>query len=161
MKKKERKTKKETNRLAISYAVTFVSRKRVFSTEAPIGLSYAVKKGLFRLKFFRLGIPTGGSSRKRPVKKLSRKRFSRVFLTDRIAHPTTKHTPTPPHGHTATHPYQVPYGSIIQGADAGLAIPAVASRSKSAWGIPIFARQQRVSHAGRSARSPSHAANNG
>ena len=68
---------------------------------------------------------------------------------------------THPHGHTAKHPYQVPHCSIIQGADAGLAIPAVASRSKSAWRIPSFARQQRVLHDGSSARSRSHAANNG
>ena len=37
---------------AISYAVGFVSRKRPFSTEAQIGLSYAVEKGLYRLNFF-------------------------------------------------------------------------------------------------------------
>ena len=68
---------------------------------------------------------------------------------------------THPHGHTATHPYQVPHRSIIQGADAGLAIPAVASRSKSTWRIPSFARQQRLSHDGSSARSRSHTANKG
>ena len=68
---------------------------------------------------------------------------------------------THPHGHTATHPYQVPHCSIIQGADAGLAIPAVASRSKSGWRIPSSACQQRVSHDGSSARSRSHAANSG
>ena len=48
----------------ISYTVGFISRKRRFSTEAQIGLSYAVEKGLFRLNFFPLRIPTGGSSRK-------------------------------------------------------------------------------------------------
>ena len=64
------------------------------------------------------------------------------------------------HGHTAIHPYQVPHCSIIQGADAGLAIPAVASRSKTAWRIPSLARQQRVSDNGSSTRSRSHAANN-
>ena len=92
---------------AISYAVEFVSRKRPFSTEAQIGLSHAVDKGLFRLNVFRLRIPTGGSSRKTrlfrldpPVEKLSQKSFTRVFSTDRIAYPTTKHTPTRPHGHT-------------------------------------------------------------
>ena len=92
---------------AIFYAVGFVSRKRPFSTEAHTGLSYSVEKGLFRLNFFRLRIPTGGSSRKTrlfrldpSVEKLCRKSFTRVFLTDRIAHPTTKHTPTRPHGHT-------------------------------------------------------------
>ena len=71
---------------AISYAVGFVRRKRPFSTEAQIGLSYAVEKGLFRLDFFRPRIPTGGSSRKTrlfrldpPVEKLSRKSFTRDF----------------------------------------------------------------------------------
>ena len=106
------------------------------------------KKGFFDWEF-RLADPVG---------KPGQKSFTRVFLTDRIAHPTTKHTSTRPHGHTPT---QVPHCSIIQGADAGLAIPAVASRSKSAWRIPSFARQQRVSHDGSSARSRSLAANNG
>ena len=76
----------DRNTQAISYAVGFVSRKRPFSTEAQIGLSYAVEKGLFRLNFFGLRIPTGGSSRKTrlfrldpPVEKLSRKSFTRVF----------------------------------------------------------------------------------
>ena len=41
---------------------------------------------------------------------------------------------TNPHGHTATHSYQVPHCSIIQGADAGLAIPAVASLAASQRG---------------------------
>ena len=150
---------------AISYAVGFVSRKRPFSTVAQIGLSYAVEKGLFRLNFFRLRIPTGGSSRKTrlfrldpPDEKLSRKSLTRGFepIASLIPPPNTH-----PHGHTATHPYQVPHCSTIQGADAGLAIPAVASRSKSAWRIPSFARQQHVSHDGSSARSRSHAANNG
>ena len=152
---------------AISYTVGFVSRKRLFSTEAQIELSYTVDKGLFRLNFFRLKIPTGGSSRKTrlfrldpPVEKLSRKSFTRYTFFEPIA----SFIPTPnthPHGHTATHPYQVPHCSIIQGADAGVAITAVASRSKSAWRIPCSARQQRVSHDGSSARYRSHAANNG
>ena len=92
---------------AISYTVGFVSRKRPFWTETQIELSYTVEKGIFRLNFFRLRIPTGGSSRKTrlfrldpPVEKLSRKSLTRVFLTDRIVHPTTKHTPTRIHGHT-------------------------------------------------------------
>ena len=82
----------------------------LFSTEALLGLSYAVEKGLFRLNFFRLRIPTGGSSRKTrlfqldlSVEKLSRKSFTHVFLPDGIAHPTTKHTPTRPHTHTRYH----------------------------------------------------------
>ena len=64
------------------YTVGFVSRKRPFSTEAQIGLSYTIEKGLFRLSFFRLRIPTGGSSRKTRlfwldllVENLSRKSF--------------------------------------------------------------------------------------
>ena len=49
---------------AFFQAVGFVIQKRAFSSEAQIGLSYAVEKGLFRLNFFPLKIPTGGSSRK-------------------------------------------------------------------------------------------------
>ena len=52
-------------RKATSYTVEFVSRKRPFSTEAQIGLSYTVEKGLFRLNSFRLSFPTGD-----PVEKL-------------------------------------------------------------------------------------------
>ena len=118
---------------AISYTVGFVSRKRPFLTEAQIELSYTVEKGLFRLNFFRLRILTGGSSRKTQSKKFH------VFFE-----PIASFIPPPnthPHGHTATYPYQVPHCSIIQGADAGLAITAVASRSKSAWHIPSSARQ--------------------
>ena len=48
-------------RVAISYTVGFVSRRRPFSTEAQIGLSYTVEKGLFRPNFFRLSFPTGAS----------------------------------------------------------------------------------------------------
>ena len=110
-------------------SVGFVSRKRPFSIEAQIGLSYTVEKGLFRLNFFRLRIPTGGSSRKtrlfrldHQVEKLSRKSFTRVFLIDRVAHPTTKHTPTRPHGHT---PIRGTSQQYHPSADAGLAITAV------------------------------------
>ena len=141
---------------AISYtAVGFASRKRPFSTEAQIGLSYTVEKGLSRLNFFRLSFPTGGSGRKTrlfrldlSVEKLSRKSFTPVFCTHRIAHPTTKHNHTPTHisrYHTA-----VSYNS----ADAALAITAVASRRKSAWRTPSSARQQRVSHDSSSAATP-------
>ena len=49
---------------ALSYTVGFVSRKRPFSTEAQVGVSYTVEKGLFRLNFFRLSFPIGGSSGK-------------------------------------------------------------------------------------------------
>ena len=137
----------------------------VFSTEAQVELSYAVEKGLYLLNFFRLRIPTGGSSRKTrlfrldtPVKNSGEIFFHMLFepIAWLIPPPNTR-----PHGHTATHPYQVPHCSIIQSADAGFAIPPVASRSKSAWRIPSFARQQRVSHDGSSARSRFHAANNG
>ena len=83
----------------------------------------------------------------------SRKSQSKKFHAHRIVHPTTKHTPT--------RPYQVPHCSIIQGADAGVAITAAACRSKSAWRIPSSACQQRLSHDGSSARYRSHAANNG
>ena len=60
----EKKTKLERFwAKAISYTVGFVSRKGPFSTETQIELSYTVEKGLFRLNFFRLTFPTGGSSR--------------------------------------------------------------------------------------------------
>ena len=141
-------------RQVISYTVGFVSRKRPFSNEAQIGRSYTVDKRLFRLKFFRLRIPTGGSSRKTrpfrldlPVEKLSRISLHLFFFTHRIAHPTAKYTPTRPHTHTRYHT-AVPYNS----ADAALAITAVASRRKSAWRTPSPACQQRVSHDGSSAR---------
>ena len=94
---------------AISYTVGFVSRKRPFSTEAQIKLSYIVEKGLFRLNFFRLRIPPGGSSRKSrvfrldpPVEKLSRKSLHVFF------EPIASFIPPPntlPHGQTTIHPY--------------------------------------------------------
>ena len=81
--------------------------------EAQIGFSYAVEKGLFRLDFFRLRIPTGGSSRKArlfrldpPVEKLSRKSFTRVFLNRSHRpshHQTHTHTATRSHTHTRYH----------------------------------------------------------
>ena len=123
---------------AISFTVGFVIRKRPFSTEAQIGLSYRVEKGFLDSTFVRLDPP---------VEKLSRKSFRRVFLTHRIAHPTTKHTPTRTQTHTRYHT-AVSYNS----ADAALASTAVASRQKSAWRTPSSARQQRVSHDSSSAR---------
>ena len=52
-------------------------------------------------------IPTGGSCRKTrlfrldpPVEKISRNSFFTCFF-NRIVYPTTKHTPTRPHGHTS------------------------------------------------------------
>ena len=65
------KCKKGSTAEAISYTVEFVSRERPFSTEAQIELSYTVGTGLFRLNFFRLRIPTGGSSRKTQSKNRS------------------------------------------------------------------------------------------
>ena len=69
--------------------------------EAQIGISYAVEKGLFRLNFFRLRIPTGRSSRKTQSKK-----FYTCFL-NRSHHPshyqTHTHTATRPHTHTRYH----------------------------------------------------------
>ena len=95
---------------AISYTVGFVSRKRPFSTKAQIGLSYTVEKGLFRLNFFRLRIPTGGSSRKTrldpPVEKLKSKTFYTCFLnrSHRSSHHQTHtHTATRPHTHPRYH----------------------------------------------------------
>ena len=122
--------------------------------EAHTGLSYAVENLLFRLR-----IPTGGSSRKtRLFDWILQSKNSVEKVLHVIFEPIASLVPPP---NTHPHAYQVPHCSIIQGADAGVAIPAVASRSKSAWRIPSFSRQQRVSHDGSSARSRSHAANNG
>ena len=83
---------------AISSTVGFVSRKRPFSTEAQIVLSYTVGK------LFRLRMPTGGSSRKTrlfrldlPVEKLSRKFLHLLF--EPIASPIQPQN-THPHAHT-------------------------------------------------------------
>ena len=102
----------------------------------------------------------------------SRKTQTKMFYTSCsiIPPPNTHphaHTPTRPHTHTPTHPHAhtltlgTTLHSIVQGADAGLAITANGSRRKSAWRIPSSARPQRVSHDGSSARYRSHFANNG
>ena len=88
-----------------------VRRKRPFSTEAQIiGLSYTVEKGFFRLNFFGLKIPIGGSSRKTrvfrldpPVEKTQSKKFYTCFFnrSHRSSHHQTHtHTTTRPHTHT-------------------------------------------------------------
>ena len=140
---------------AISYTVEFVSRKRPFLTEAQIGLSYTVEKRLFRLNFCRLRFPTGGSGRKtrffRLDGQLSRKSFTRVFLTDRIAHPTTKthtHTATRPHTHTRYHT-AVSYTALTLAWLSLLLLLAASQRG--AFLVPLAS----------SARSRSHAANKG
>ena len=156
---------------AISFTVGFVGQKRPFSTEAQIELSYTVEKRLFRLNFFRLRIPTGGSSGKTrifrvdpPVKKLSRRTRSKNSVEKAFhvfanrSHRSSHHQT---HTHTATRECQAPHCSIIQGADAGVAITAVASGGKSVWRILSSARQQRVSHDGSSARYRFHAASIG
>ena len=121
-------------------------RKRAFSTQL-----FSTENSDWRIQSKNSTFSTGSSSRNSQLKK-----FYTCFL-NRSNRPSHHQT----HTHTATRPYQVPHCSIIQGANAGLAIPAVAARSKSAWRIPSSARQQRVSHDGSSARSRSHAANNG
>ena len=68
------------------------SRKRAFSTQ------------LFSTEFSDWGIQSKNS-----VEKLSRKSFTRVFLTHRIDHPTTKNTP---HAHTPTQPHKVPHSTV-------------------------------------------------
>ena len=71
------------------------------STEAQIGLSYAVEIGLFRLSFFRLRSPTSGSSRK-----TQSKTFYRCFLNRSHRpshHQTHTHMATRPHTHTKYH----------------------------------------------------------
>ena len=82
----------------LTQAVGIVSRKRPFSTEAQIGLSYTVEKGLFRLNFFRLNFPTGSASRKTQSKK-----FYTCFLFLPVASlipPQQTHTHTPIPGTT-------------------------------------------------------------
>ena len=99
----------------ISYAVGFVSRKRPFSTEAQIGLSYAVENGLFRLNtFFDREFLLAD-----PVEKLdffdsilqsknSTDKFHTCLL-NRSLRPSHHET----NAHTATHPFQVPHCCII------------------------------------------------
>ena len=95
---------------ACSYTVGFFSRKRPFSTEAQIGLSYTIEKGLLRLNFFRLSFPTWRSSRKSFCQsKNSVEKFCTCFLNP--SHRSSHHKP---HTHKTTHPYQVPHSSIIQ-----------------------------------------------
>ena len=74
------------------------------SKTAQMGLSCTVEKGLFRLNFFRLSFPTGGSSRKTwlfrldlSVEKLSRVSITPVFepIAYRSSHHKTHHTPIP------------------------------------------------------------------
>ena len=122
------------------------SRKRAFSTQF-----FSTENSGWRIQSKNSTFSTGSCSRNSQSKK-----FFTCFLNR--SHRSSHHQT---HYHTATHPYQVPHCSIIQGADAGSAIQAVAFRSKSAWRIPSFSRQKRVSHDGSSARSRSHAANNG
>ena len=150
------------NSEAISYTVGFVSRKRPFSTEAQIRLSYTVETGL-RLNFFRLSFPTVGSSRKTRLFRLDLCRQSKNSV-EKVLHlflnPSHRSSHHKTHTHTPTHPYQVPHSSIsYNSADAALAITA-ASRRKSAWRTPSSARQQHVSHDSSSARYRCHFANN-
>ena len=98
---------------------------------------------------------TRSSSRKTQSKKFYTRFFNRSHRSSH--HQTHTHTATRPHTHTKYHT-AVSYEALTL---AWLSQLAVASRSKSAWRIPSFARQQRVSHDGSSARSRSHAANNG
>ena len=95
----------------ISYAAGFVRRRRPISTEAQIGLSYAVEKGLFRLNFFRLRIRLAD-----PVEKLdffdwilqSKNSVEKLLhmyskmIASPIPPPNT-HTATRPHTHTRYH----------------------------------------------------------
>ena len=133
------------------FGLSFLSsRKRAFSTQL-----FSTENSGWRIQSKNSTFSTGSSSQSEN----SVEKVLHVFF-EPIASPIPPPN-THPHGHTATHPYQVPYCRIIQGADAGLAISTVASRSKSAWRIPSSAHQQRVTHDGSSARSRSHAANNG
>ena len=97
---------------AISYAVGFVSRKRPFSTEAQIGLSCAVEKGLLRLNYFLLTIPTDGKLENSTFstgsfsRKTQSKRSYKCFL-NRSHRPSQNQThtltATRPHTHTRYH----------------------------------------------------------
>ena len=109
-------------------------------------------KGLFRLTFFRLSFPPGGSTRKSklfqskkyyfltgspPVEKLSRKSFTGAFLARRIDHPTTKHTPTCPHTHTSTHPHQVPHSTASNKALTLSLLLLLAASHRGAFRAPL------------------------
>ena len=127
--------------------------KTAFFDRSPNRASLRSRKGAFSTQLFSIEFSDWG------IQKLSRKGFCTCCMNP--SHRSSHHQT---HTHTATHPYQVrvPHSSIIHGADADLAITAVASRRKSAWRIPSSVRQQRVSsHDGSSARYRSHFANNG
>ena len=110
--------------LAISYTVGFVSRTAFFDWSPNRALSHSSRNRAFSLLFSTEFSNWGIQS----------------FLGDPvffepIAYRLSHHQA---HTHTPTHPYQVPHSSIIQGADAGLAITALASRRKSTWRIPSY-----------------------
>ena len=108
--------------------------------------SKKVEKELVRLKFFRLRIPTGGSGRKTWSKK-----FYTCFLnrSHRSCHDQTHtHTATRPHTHTRYHT-AVSYKALTLAWLSLLLLPAASQRG--AFLVPLAS----------SARSRSHAANNG
>ena len=148
----------------ISYTVEFASENGRFRLKAKSGFLTQSKKSLraFSTQFFFDGVfPSGGSSRKTwhfrldlPVEKISRKGFTCVFLTHRIAYPTIKHTPT--------HPYQVPHSSTIQQRRRLLGYQCCCfSPQISVAHAYSSARQQRASHDDSSARYRCLFADNG
>ena len=124
---------------AISHTAGFVSRKRPFSTEAQIGLSYTVEKVFFLLDFFRLRIPTGGSSRKNrffrldpPVEKLCQKCSLHVIFNR--SHRSSHHQA---HIHAATWPHTnaVSY-KVLTLTWLSLLLPLAASQ-RGAFLVPL------------------------
>ena len=73
----------------------------LFRLKPKSGFFYAVEKGLFRFNFFRLRIPTGGSSRKTQSKKFYTCFFNRLHRPSH--HQIHTHTATRPHAHTRYH----------------------------------------------------------
>ena len=79
----------------ISYRVRSHLLVERFSTEAQMGLSYTVEKGIFRLTFFRLSFPTAQIQSKSVSRKTQPKKFTPVFepIAYRSSHHKTHHTP--------------------------------------------------------------------
>ena len=82
------------------------------------------------------------------MKKLSRKSFTPFFLTHRIAHPTTKHTPT--------HLYQVPHSSTTAPTLPWLLLLSLLAASQRG---ALLAPPDSSAHDRRSARYRCHFAN--
>ena len=104
----------------------------VFSTEPQIELSYAVEKGLFRLNFFRLRIPTGYSSRKSQLNFFFTFFFNRSHRSSH--HQTHTHTATRPHTYTRYHT-AVPYKALTLASLSQLLL--LAGSQRGAFLVPL------------------------